>query len=387
MNPLAITGAGVVSPVGIGRAAFGDAMRSGALPESFDRPTTFDGTKYPRTRAAEVPDFDASKYLGDKGLRALDRLTKLLVVTARLALHDAGLKRDGLWTAGSAERVGLVVSNAYGSLEAITELDRVATLEDARYINPSRFPLTVSNTAAGYTSIWEDLRALNVSVSDGNCGALDAVICANMLLEQGRADALLVGGAEAMSEAIALAFDRLGALADGAFLGEGAALLALEPLERARARGAAIVATIVGHGAAFSPPEREATLVYGSAESVERAVREALAEAEVEPADVDAVVSGASGLGVFDTAELEGIDAVLGASGGDGCVLAPKRALGETFGAGGAMAMLAAATLLSDGSHSHVLRGRLRASPRTALVTAMGYYGNASALVLRHPSR
>ena len=115
--------------------------------------------------------FDAAKYLGDKGLRSLDRLTKLLVVAARLALHDCGLKKDGAvrpLLAGA--RRDSVVSNAYGSLEAITELDRVALLEDARYINPSQFPLTVSNSAAGYASIWEDLRALNVSVSDGNCG-------------------------------------------------------------------------------------------------------------------------------------------------------------------------------------------------------------------------
>src|SRR6202000_1485467 len=103
------------------------------------------------------------------------------------------------------ERVGVVVSNAYGSLEAITELDRVALLEHARYINPSRFPLTVSNSAAGYVGIWEDMRALNVTVSDGNCGALDAVACAGLLLDAGRADVLLVGGREAMSEALFVA--------------------------------------------------------------------------------------------------------------------------------------------------------------------------------------
>jgi 3-oxoacyl-(acyl-carrier-protein) synthase len=390
MTPLAVTGVGVVCPAGVGRAAFAEAMRSGARPASLGRPTTFEGSRY-GARVAEVPDFDATKYLGDKGLRALDRLTKLLVVAARMALHDAGIKRDGAWAAGSPERVGLVVSNAYGSLEAITELDRVATLEDARYINPSRFPLTVSNTAAGYTSIWEDLRALNVSVSDGNCGALDAVACAHVLLEQGRAEALLVGGAEAMSEALALAFDVLGAVGEGAFLGEGAALFALEPVERARSRGAAIVSTILGYGAAFSPPEREAALVYGSSDAVARAIREALSEAGLAAAAVDVVVSGVSGLGAFDDAELEGIRAALGAGGDQACILAPKRGLGETLGAGGAMGMLAAATLLGDGAHAgphpHALRGRLRASPRTALVTAMGYYGNASALVMGGPPR
>src|SRR5262249_25869632 len=144
----------------------------------------------------------------------LDRLTKLLVVAARLALRDAALKVDGKWSTGSPERVGVCCSNAYGSLEAITELDRVAVLEDARYINPAKFPNTVSNSASGYVSIWEDLRALNVSVSDGNCGALDAVSCADLFLETSRADAILTGGGEAMSEALYLAFDKLRAFAD-----------------------------------------------------------------------------------------------------------------------------------------------------------------------------
>jgi 3-oxoacyl-[acyl-carrier-protein] synthase II len=389
MSALAITGIGVASPLGVGRAAFVEAMRSGVRPVAhLARADTFDASKYPRVRVAEVSGFDASQYLGDKGLRALDRLTKLLVVAARLALHDAGLKKEGAWAAGSPERVGIVVSNAYGSLEAITELDRVATLENARYINPSRFPLTVSNSAAGYASIWEDLRAINVSVSDGNCGALDAVACANVFLEQARADALLVGGAEAMSEALVLAFDRLGPLTDGACIGEGAALLALEAPETARARGAEVLGTIAGYGTAFVPPERAASLVHASPEAVERAIALALSDAGIDAREIDLVVSGVSGLRGFDEAEMRAIERALGDK---ACVVAPKLALGETLGAGGAMGMLTAIALMGDGvvkqDQNLVVRGTLRAQPRTALVTSMGHYGNASALVMRHPPR
>src|SRR6185437_3961799 len=111
----------------------------------------------------------------------------------RLALHDSGIKKDNLFGPLQPTDVGVCCSNAYGSLEAITELDRVAVLEDARYINPAKFPNTVSNSAAGYVSIWEDLRALNVSVSDGNCGALDAMSCADIFLETNRASAILTG--------------------------------------------------------------------------------------------------------------------------------------------------------------------------------------------------
>jgi 3-oxoacyl-[acyl-carrier-protein] synthase II len=370
VNPRAITGLGVVSPIGIGRKAFFDALAAGT------RPTSKDGQ-------LEVPDFDATKYLGDKGLRALDRLTKLLVVAARLALHDAGLKRDGAWVALSPEQVGIVVSNAYGSLEAITELDRVATLEDARYINPSRFPLTVANSAAGYASIWEELRALNVSVSDGNCGALDAAACADVLLDQARARALLVGGAEAMSEALLVGFQRIGAVEDGATLGEGAALVVVETLEAARGRKADVLVEVTGYGTSFASPEREASLVYAAPDALEQAIHDALADAAMAPGDVDVVVSGVSGLKAFDDAELSAITRAVGADVG---VVAPKLALGETLGAGGAMAMAAAVAILRHDVRSHGVRGTLRTAPRTALVTSLGYYGNASALVMRAPS-
>ena len=382
MKPLVITGVGVVSAIGVGRQAFADGMRAAIQARS---------AAPPAGRPIEITGFDASTYLGDKGLRTLDRMTKLLVVAARLALHDAALKRDATWATSRPERVGIVVSNAYGSLEAITELDRVAKLEDARYINPSRFPLTVSNSAAGYASIWEDLRAVNVSVSDGNCGALDAVACANAFLEQRRADAHLVGGVEALSEALILAFERLGALRDGARIGEGAGLVALEAPESAAARGAMAHASVTGYGTAFVAPDRQGALVHASSAAVERAVADALADARADPRDVDVVVSGVSGLRAFDEAEIAGIDSALGA---EPCIVAPKVCLGETFGAGGAMGMLSALVLMScppsaadRGAPAIVVRGALRAQPRTVLVTSVGYYGNASALVMRAGSR
>jgi 3-oxoacyl-(acyl-carrier-protein) synthase len=390
VKPCAVTGLGVASPFGVGRGAFLDAARAGthAAPVSAGPQKaplqSFDLAAYPGARVVEVPGFDPAKYLGDKGLRSLDRLTKLLVVAARLALHDAGLKRDGAWADGKPETSGIVVSNAYGSLEAITELDRVATLEDARYINPSRFPLTVANSAAEYASIWEELRAVNVTVSDGNCGALDATACAEVLLDQDRARALLVGGAEAMSEALFLAFHKLGASEEGALLGEGAALLVLERPDVARARGASVAGEIVGYGTAFVPPEREAALVHPSAEAMARAIESALADAGVPSSAVDVVVSGVSGLRAFDEAELSAIGRVLGP---DVPVAAPKLTLGETLGAGGAMGMLSALALMQGGAQFPNARGAgplpARGEPRSVLVTSLGYYGNASAVVMR----
>ncbi len=371
MKPRALTGVGVASTLGVDRAPFFEGLRAGATA------TVKDGR-------AEVPGFDPTRYLGDKGLRSLDRLTKLLVVGSRLALAHARLKDGGAYVGVTGEDVGIVVSNAYGSLEAITELDRVALLEDARYINPSRFPLTVANSAAGYASIWEDLRAVNVSVSDGNCGGLDAFFCADTLLAHGRARVLLVGGAEAMSEALLLAFRKVGAIGERGFLGEGAALAVVETAEHARTRGADVLAEIVGYGTGFVPPPRETSLVFPSAESMENAVTMAGEHAGLGARDVDVVVSGLAGEHAFDEAELVGLGRALG----DGAwIVAPKRALGETLGAGGAMGVLAALAVLREGARGPTVRGAVRTGARTALVTSLGYYGNASALVIRLPSR
>lgn len=386
MQPRAVTGLGVVSSIGIGREAFFTGLETATVcKERATHPVeSFDASAYPDARIDEVPGFDATKYLGDKGLRTLDRLTKMLVVSARLALHDAGLKKDNQFVGLGPDRAGAVISNAYGSLEAVTELDRVAVLEDARYINPAKFPNTVSNSASGYVSIWEDLRALNVSVSDGNCGALDAIACADIYLETDRADALLVGGAEAMSEALFLAFRRFGvpiaAAKASTLLGEGSALLCIEPLEKAKARHAKIRALITGYGTAFVSPPAEGSLISASHESLERAIASALEEAAIAPGGIDLVASGMAGYPQFDEAELQAIADTIGT---DVPVLAPKALVGETLGAGGAMAMAVALGWMESGKPAPVVRGDAPSKVDTVLVTMMGFYGNASAVVMR----
>lgn len=390
MTPRAITGLGIVSAFGTGADEFFRSVRSGQLPPAAPSFQSFDASKYPDAKVLEVPEFDPSKYLGDKGLRTLDRLTKLLLVAARLALHHAGYKRDNAWAFGGPTELGVCCSNAYGSLEAITELDRVAQLEDARYINPAKFPNTVSNSASGYVSIWEDLRALNVSVSDGNCGGLDAISCADVFLSQERASAILTGGGEAMSEPLFLAFQKLGLLDEkskapnhttAAPLGEGAAFFALETTEVASDRGAKVFAEVVGYGTAFTAPASPATFFFASREALSRAIRQALEDASIDAKDVDVVASSAAGITLFDDEELGAIHDVLG----DVPVAAPKLLYGETLGAGGTLGVAMGLAWFDGATPSPLIRGGAPARVDHVLVTAVGYYGNASAVVLRRP--
>jgi 3-oxoacyl-(acyl-carrier-protein) synthase len=392
VKPLAITGLGVVSSLGIGWEAFRDAYARAAEGSFSERPETVPRDPSPALRVAEVAGFDAKKYVGDKGLRANDRLTKLSLVAARLGLEHAGLKRDGAFTGPGADEVGVVASTAYGSTEAIAENNRIAKLEDPRYLNPARFPNTVINSAFGYVSIWEDLQALNVTVTNGPTGALDAISCAGVYLEAGRAKAVLAGGAEASSELLWESLSRVGALHDadgpwdlsspsprGARLGEGAALLATELADVARARGARVWGEVVGYGACFNAPPEGAHLVCPSPEALAEALAEALRDANVSAADVDVVFCGLSGLPNAHAAERDALAAALPGVPQS----APKQRLGETLGASGAVALACACACFDGAPVRDVIKGEAPAQVRVAVITAMGFYGNASALVVR----
>ncbi len=380
---LAVTGLGVVSPIGIGRERLWESL---ADPQRAER-DAFGGTstvlspeQFPDAGVAEVWGWDPSRWLGEKGHRNFDRLTKFLIVAAKLALEDAGLKRDGQHVRMTPEQVGICSATAYGSLDAITEVFRVTELEDPRYINPTKFPNTVINAAAGYVSIWEDLRAPNTTVVNGNCGSLDAILVASTHLRHERGAAFLVGGGEVLMEALYLGLSRLGIVAPGGLrIGEGAGYVVLERENEARARDARVHGVIRGYGSAFEPPEREAQLVHGSAEAVKRALEGALADARIEPGDVDAVCSSQGGLEIVDAAEREGIAQVFGP---DVPIAAPKRVFGETFGAGGALGLCAALAWARGGEVTPLVSGKPSGPVRTVAVTSVGFYGNASAIIV-----
>lgn len=394
MRPLEVTGLGIVSPLGVGKEAFIEGLaRAGQGPCGFAGPAeTFDASAYGGVRAAQVRGFDAKTWLGDKGLRNMDRLTALTVVAAKLAAQDAALRKDGQWVALGPDRVGICASTAYGSLEAITELDRVAIFENPRYLNPARFPNTVINSAAGYASIWEDMQALNVTVSNGNPGGLDAVLCAEMHFACGRADALLVGGAEALSEAIYVAFRQLGSLvtddapylpgepaASGMVLGEGAAFAVVEPQGGAVARGARALGRIVGYGTAFEPPSSEVLIIHASSLATAQAARAALEDARMSPDEIDVVAASVSGYPALDTPELAALEEVFGP---DLCVAAPKALMGETLGATGAMGIAAALAWLGGVTPARIIKGRAPREARAVMVVALGFHGTASAVVI-----
>lgn len=380
---LAITGVGTVSPFGVGRTSFDDALGRGldARADAFRGNSEVLGDAIENPNTAEVWGWDPKAHLGKKGHRSYDRLTKFLITAAQSALADAGLRKDAELTV-APDTIGVCSATAYGSLDAITELNRVAELEDPRYINPTRFPNTVINAAAGYVSIWLDLRGPNTTVVAGNCGALDAVLTAATHLEMGRGRAFLVGGGEVVSEPLFRALARLGVIARdgraGVEMGEGAAYVVAERVQDAEARGATTLAYFVGYGTAFEPPSSEALLVEAKPEAVVRACEGALEMAGLKASDVDVICSAAGGIEAIDAAETQGLAQVFG----DAAPRVPlKRIHGETFGAAGAFGMAAAVAWLNDVRVAPCPQAPSKVD--TVLVSTLGFYGNASAVVLR----
>jgi 3-oxoacyl-[acyl-carrier-protein] synthase II len=354
-----VTGIGVVSPLGDSAAALHQALVAGRT--AFAPVTAFPVDGAGAHHAAEVAGFDPARYLGDANFRPLDRTGLLAACAARLALEDAG------WTGGAEPggELALVLGTMYGSVRTIAEFDRRGIEAGPLYVKPFDFANSVINAAAGQTAIWHRLRGPNSTVSTGNTSGVQALALAADLVSEGRAAVALAGGAEELCFESFVAFARAGALAPdsepprpfdagrrGFALGEGAAFLVLESAAGAAARGARVLARVLGHGSAFDASQ--GCDAASGARAVSRAVRLALGDAGVAAADVDAVSAAASGHLSADRAEAAGLADALGPRAATVALTAPKGAFGECLGASGGLQAAALVTAMLAGELSGV---------------------------------
>ncbi len=395
MERVAITGVGLVSPLGDSLESLSAALlagESGLGPlELFPLPNGVAAS----IRVGEIRDFEPERYLGERNLRPLDRTSRLLCAAASRAFDDAQLdneQRFGL-------DVGLVVGTTYCSLRTIAEFDRRGQKLGPGYASPLDFANSVINAAAGQAAIWFGLTGVNATISSAEASGLQAIAYAADLVASGQVDAVLAGGAEELAPESFLAYARAGrigaerpipfdAARDGFAPAEGAAFVVLESERSARARGARIYGFVLGHGVASGDG------------SVERAVRVALDDAHVSAEALSFVMSGASGSRAGDAAEAHGLARVLG----DGATLpiaAIKSLLGEALGASGGLQVAATLGAFVRGEIAGVLGlgecdqeislAGVTAQAQTissnghgmvALVTALAADGPAVALVL-----
>ncbi|MER5863444.1 beta-ketoacyl-[acyl-carrier-protein] synthase family protein [Kitasatospora sp. NPDC002040] len=339
---VAVTGLGLLAPSGIGVAAGWDGLCAGesfaaADPELAGLPVAF---------SCRVPELDAKELLGHRLARRLDRFTVLALLAAREATADAGLD-SGSW---DGTRVGVVMGVGTGSMQSWQpEFDRLAAALPEK-VSPLALSRSLPSMAAAEIAM--DLGALgpNLVVSTACASGTSAIGMARELLLAGACDIVLAGGAEsARMPMTAACFAQMRALSrrsgdpagasrpferdrDGFVLGEGAAVLVLERGRHARARGARTRAQLAGFGS--SCDGHHVTAPHPEGDGAARALRGALADAGLAPADIGHVNAHGTGTPHGDAAEARALHTVFGTP---PPVTALKGGIGHAIGGAGAI--------------------------------------------------
>ncbi|ROQ68170.1 3-oxoacyl-[acyl-carrier-protein] synthase II [Streptomyces sp. 840.1] len=370
VQPLPVVGAGVVSSAGYGLASLAGALNRGYAPAEAGEPDPAGrDTAYPPRPVRSVPGFRAADHLGRKGTKNLDRLAGLSLVACKQALEEAGPAPAGTEPA----RTGVVLATNTGSIAGYSDLlYETLTLEKPYLINPGKFAGSVMNCSAGQMAIRHGLKGLNATVAGGRSASLYAFRHARLAMAAGRAEKLLVGGAEELSAPTAWAWHHAGTLREEAPVGEGSAVFVVRSEETpGEPVLAELLACEVGfHG--WAGVSRRAGIHRGLTNGLADAVTRALERSRVSADEVAAVSLGAAGHIGLDRVEERAVRLALGR------LPEPVRVtevLGETYSAGGAMQL---AALLARWKSSPGGNG-----PRIGLITSVGHDGNAGALVVR----
>jgi len=352
-----ITGVGVLAPNGKGREDFWQALREGR--PGYRPITLFDTADFRVKQAGEISDFDPKLYMGSKGLRNLDRATKLLVSAAKLSIEDSGFTI----TEDNTDQVGVSVGTTLGSLKSISDFDEVTLKEGPRYTNPAHFPNTVINSPASQVSIWHHIKGFNTTISTGFTASLDAMQYAYDFIQLDRANIIYVGGVEEMCLQTFFGFYALEFLSaakkgqpfincpfdrrrNGIVFGEGACLLAMEEYRHARKRKARILGEVVSFGYYFDPFRMNKYNPRGT--GVKAAMRQALKQAHLKPHQIDYICANANSTPAADRIEAEAIHEVFGTHGKEIPVSAIKSMTGECYSVSGALAVAAVLGVLNE---------------------------------------
>jgi 3-oxoacyl-[acyl-carrier-protein] synthase II len=361
-----ITGLGIVSPIGLDKAAYWQAL---SAHQSGIRPITgFDASALPTRIAGEIKGFDAKKYIAKserKSLKIMSRTIQLAVAAAQLALDDAKVDKEKLDPTrfGVEFGAGLIASELeeLGSASRISANCQPGAVDMEKWGAqglPTMPPLWMlkylPNMLASHVSILHNAQGPNNTITENEVASLLALGEAYRILSRDLADFFLVGGADSKLNPLSFVrhtlfmpltrrneapekasrpFDRR---RDGVVLGEGSTVFALEELEHANRRGAHIYAEVTGFGAAFDRARKGAGLA--------RAIRAALKEANIGPEDVDHVNAQGFSSPEADIWEARGLQEVFGSTRATVPVFAGKSYFGS-LGAGSSTTELAASIL------------------------------------------
>lgn len=343
-----VTGLGVVSPLGVGVSSFWSNLTNGV--SGIGPITKFDASRFPTQIAGEVRSFDASAFIPRRDAVRTDRHIHYALAAAQEAVAHARLTIDETTNA----RVGVSVATTMGGIEFLTTAQD-ALGKEAASVSPYALPGFLPNMAAGWIAMRLGVHGPIASVSTACAAGSQAIGDAYRYIQRGDADAMLAGGADALVTPVFLAcFSSLRALSrhnaeptaasrpfdrdrDGFVIAEGSAILVLEELRSALRRGAAIHAELAGCGLAADAYHPTALSVGGPV----RAMSLALADARVNPEDIDYVNAHGTSTAQNDLVETNAIKQMFGAHSKRLAVSANKSMTGHLIGTSGALEAVA----------------------------------------------
>jgi len=401
-----ITGMGVVSPVGNDITTAWDALVHGK--SGIARVARFDPAPYDSQVAGEVRDLDPAKYMDRKEIRRTDRFTHLAVAAATQALRDAKLEK-----VSDGERVGTAISSGLGGIQTMNDQVLVMEARGPSRLSPFFVPMLMANAASAQVSMQFGLKGPSLTHVSACASSSHAIGEGGDIIRRGQADVMVVGGSEAAVVPVILsAFASMKTLTtrrnddpasasrpfdkdrDGFVLSEGAAVVVLEELGHARARGARSYGELVGYGATADAYHITAPSPEGEGNA--RAMRMALAEAGLRPEQIDYINAHGTSTQPNDREETAAIKQVFGDHAARLMVSSTKSMTGHLLGAAGALEAIVCLLAIRDGCIPPTINyttpdpgldldyvpntARARAIT-TALSNSMGFGGHNASLI------
>ena len=408
-NRVVVTGLGLVTALGIGRDenwANAIAGRSGAAQIS-----TFDTSDNATTIACQVHGFDPTDFMDRRSARRMDRFAQFAVAAARLALDDAGLQiTDAL-----RPRAGAIVGSGIGGLDTFVEQTLIAHERGPDRVSPLFIPMVIANMAGAQVSMELGLKGPLSCISTACASGNHALGDATEVIRRGQADVMLAGGTESSITRTGIAaFNSMRALStrnddpegasrpfdadrDGFVMGEAGAILVLESLEHAVARGATPICEVLGYG--MTGDAHHLTEPDPTSEAPAAAITMALEDAGIGPEEVDYVNAHATSTPVGDKGEVRTLRRALGdAVAARTAVSSTKSMHGHCLGGAGGVEGALTAMVIAEGvipptinlhnldpeceGVDHVANVARPADVRIALSSAFGFGGHNAIVIL-----
>ena len=406
MRKAVVTGIGVVSPLGIGHQGFWKNLvsgKSGIAPME-----CLDLSRYECKNGAEVKGLNPEEFLGRKGLRYLNKGTKFLGSGVKMAIDDANLEIDE----DLSDQTGILIGSSLGNFPQTTDYFHDIVRENPSELSPMQSYDVALNSSINYASVVFKLKSFARTISSGFTSSTDAIGNALKLIQNGKADVIIAGGVEQISLDLYMIFYMRKMLAranstgieismpfdkrrNGFVMSEGSYVFVLENHDYAVSRGARIYGEVSGYGSIFAG--NRSSDIGKRVEKALNAMKKCINDAGISPDDIDLINANGNSGKMSDFIEAKAIGELFGKKSEGIPVYTVKSALGESYGASGAMQTATALLSINDSlipptinyeekdpeCNLNIVNKKLEKEINTVLINSFDLSGNNSCLIVK----